>query len=150
MYMFSPTLTLTAGDVSYQAASCMEKYKWRYSGNATVTKHSQKKERWGTNELKPVLLTRKGTFVNTKGLGDLLSWMPQIQSFTFLNLLDWLKPTYMWSFYGMGNDRLCGGSGSHDQHGHHAHIWINPLKIFFLGTERPMTLKLDMQHLGLL
>ena len=29
---------------------------------------------------------------------------------------------------------------SHNQDGHHAHTWWNPLKIFFSGTYKPMTL----------
>ena len=37
-------------------------------------------------------------------------------------------------------------SRSHDQDGRHAHIWEKPIKIFFTGTERLMTLKLGMQH----
>ena len=41
---------------------------------------------------------------------------------------------------GRGNESLLGASGSHYQDGRHAHIWINPSKIFLFGTKGPMTL----------
>ena len=45
---------------------------------------------------------------------------------------------------GLGNESLLKWSWSHDQDGHHAHVWYKPLKIFS-GTKRP-TLKPGMQH----
>ena len=47
---------------------------------------------------------------------------------------------------GWGNKSLFIMSGSHDQNGHHAHIWLNPLNIFFSGTEWPLTLELSIHH----
>ena len=35
---------------------------------------------------------------------------------------------------------------SYDQDGRHADIMVKPLKIFFSGTKRLMTLKLAMRH----
>ena len=39
---------------------------------------------------------------------------------------------------------LFAASGSHDQDGHHAHIWSNPSKIFFSRTGGPIFTKLGM------
>ena len=39
---------------------------------------------------------------------------------------------------------------SHDQGGRHAHKWEKPFKIFFSGTGRPISTKLDTSHLGFL
>ena len=47
---------------------------------------------------------------------------------------------------GQGTESLFAASGSYDQAGHHAHIWSNPLKIFFTGTKEPMVLGFGMQH----
>ena len=33
-----------------------------------------------------------------------------------------------------------------DKDGHHAHIWLNPSKIFSYRTNSPMIMKLDMEH----
>ena len=46
----------------------------------------------------------------------------------------------------IGNESLFKRFSSHDQVGRHAHIWYKPVKIFFPGTKRSMTLKLGMQH----
>ena len=59
------------------------------------------------------------------------------------HLADWILCGV---FYGWGNESVFKLFRSHDQDGHHAHIWWNPLKIFFSGTWRPMTLKLGVQN----
>ena len=43
-----------------------------------------------------------------------------------------------------GNENLYKWVGSHDQYGHHAHLWLKPKKIFFSRTNRLMTLKLSI------
>ena len=47
---------------------------------------------------------------------------------------------------GCGNKSLFLTSGSHDQDDHQIHIWKKSLKIFFSGTEWPMSSKLSMQY----
>ena len=46
----------------------------------------------------------------------------------------------------MGEESLIKRSRSHDQDGQHAHMWLKPKKIIFLGAKRPITLKVGMQH----
>ena len=48
--------------------------------------------------------------------------------------------------WGKGNESLFQWSRSQHQDGRHAHICYKPLKIFFSGILKPMTLKLGMQH----
>ena len=65
----------------------------------------------------------------------------------FLNngLADWSQISYGASL-GWGNESIFKWSRSHDQDGHHAHIWLKALKILVSGTEKLMTLKLGLQH----
>ena len=37
---------------------------------------------------------------------------------------------------GWGNESLFAGYGSHDQDGHHAHIWLEPFKNLLLQNQR--------------
>ena len=46
----------------------------------------------------------------------------------------------------VGNKGLFKWFRSHDQDGHHVHIWQKHEKFFCSGTERLMTLKVCMQH----
>ena len=59
-----------------------------------------------------------------------------------------IKAKFCVESLGRGNESLYKWSRSHDQDGHHAHIWQKPLKIFS-RTKSLLILKLGMQHWGL-
>ena len=71
--------------------------------------------------------------MSTKGHGHCLTFVychADLYFQTFApKLLDRLKSQVSCAAFTIGRQNLC---RSHDQDGHHAHIWINPLKVFSL------------------
>ena len=90
------------------------------------------------------------------------SWVPKVKvihwpwsKFLRVNIFKLLFLNNHWAVWSQisyraslrwGNECFFKWFWLHDQDGRHAHIWLEPLEIFYSGTERPMTLKLGMQH----
>ena len=80
-------------------------------------------------------------------LGGCPSVRPSVITFKRLFLWSrWANFTHSYgASWGRGNERLLKWSRSVDQDGHHAHIWLKPLKIFFSRTEDALVLTLCIE-----
>ena len=67
------------------------------------------------------------------------------QTSSSLKLLGQSKQNFIWSLLGKWERKLYKWYRSHDQDGHHAHLWQKPSKLFY-RTNGPMIMKLCMEQ----